>query len=55
MTWPEAPVDGTNGAGRFASGVEPEAPGGWKGRIGVLGEGDNIILLGKKNPKDKLI
>jgi len=55
MSGPAGPVVDTSGAGRFANGVEPLAPGGWKGRVGVLGAGDNIILLGKKNPKDKLI
>ena len=52
MTGPEAPVDGTNGAGRFASGVEPEAPGGWKGLTGVLGViVDGIMTAWQEKPK----
>ena len=55
MIDPDGPLVDTSGAGRFANGVEPVAPGGWKGRAtGVLGDGDNM-LMGKKNPKDKLI
>ena len=52
MTGPEAPVDGTNGAGLFASGVETEAPGGWKGLTGVLGViVDGIMTAGQKQTK----
>ena len=54
MIAPDVPIVGNSGAGRFANGVEPVAPGGWNGRMGVLGDGDNM-LMGKNNPKDKLI